>query len=392
MSSPEPQPQTPSTAPFAPGAPVQQVPPPAPQAPPTATYDHALRAAPAWWRGVVAIVLLVIGFLILSFVFGMLAFAVDLATGEYTLEEVASGLITLTPATMLANNLSLAALIPAAMLIQWAVFGVRPRWLSSVEGRFRWRWMGRLALIIVPVWIVYVGGSLLLSPLEPIVVDGTMIAMLAIVILTTPLQSAGEEYGARGLIQRSVGSWFRSPLAAFIVGTIVSGAVFASVHFAGDPWLIAYYFVFGASMSFAARGTGGLEAPVLIHATNNVLLLVPTALMSQTDQVFERGEGAGGPFMLLPMALCIAAALVSTWWGRRNGVTASAPLPPTRARRQAVTPPPPTGGQLVAPADAAGSPGWAGSPMPASDRAPQATPPETASQTPPQAPPQAPPR
>ncbi|MGK9146316.1 CPBP family intramembrane metalloprotease [Plantibacter flavus] len=309
-----------------------------PQTPPTSTFDHALRAAPAWWRGAVAILLLVVGFLALSLVFGLLAVVVDLALGTTSLQDLANGVVTLTPATMLANNLSLAALIPASMLIQWAVFGVRPRWLSSVTGGFRWRWMGRLALIIVPVWIVYVGGSLLLSPLEPIVVDGTMIAMLAIVILTTPLQSAGEEYGARGLIQRSVGSWFRSPLAAFVVGTIVSGAVFASVHFAGDPWLIAYYFVFGASMSLAARGTGGLEAPVLIHATNNVLLLVPTALMAQTDQVFERGDGAGGPFMLLPMALCVAAALVSTWWGRRNGVVATAPLPPTRVGRRPSAP------------------------------------------------------
>lgn len=305
---------------------------------PGSTYDHALRAAPAWWRGAVALLLLVVGFLILSLVFGLLAFVIDIATGAYTLEDVANGLITLTPATMLGNNLSLAALIPVSMLIQWAVFGVRPRWLSSVQGWFRWRWLGRLALIIVPVWIVYVGVSLLLSPLDPIVVDGTMIAMLAIVILTTPLQSAGEEYGARGLIQRSVGSWFRRPVAAFIVGTVISGAVFASVHFAGDPWLIAYYFVFGASMSLAARGTGGLEAPVLIHATNNVLLLIPTALMSQTDQVFERGEGAGGPFMLLPMALCVAAALVSTWWGRRNGIVAVAPLPPVRTRRMPAAP------------------------------------------------------
>lgn len=325
MTSPEQLPQTPS---------------PSPSAGPVATYDHALRAAPAWWRGAVAILLLVVGFLLCSLVFGLLGFLVDIATGASTMDDVANGIITLTPATMLANNLSLAALIPASMLIQWAIFGVRPRWLSSVEGRFRWRWMGRLALIIVPVWIVYVGGSFLLSPLEPIVVDGTMIAMLAVVILTTPLQSAGEEFGARGLIQRSVGSWFRRPLPAFIVGTIVSGAVFASVHFAGDPWLIAYYFVFGASMSLAARGTGGLEAPVLIHATNNVLLLVPTALMSQTDQVFERGEGAGGPFMLLPMALCVAAALVSIWWGRRNGVVASAPLPPTRGARKAAAPQP----------------------------------------------------
>ncbi|MFB2581224.1 lysostaphin resistance A-like protein [Herbiconiux sp. P15] len=311
---------------------------------PTFTYDHALRAAPAWWRGALSIALLVLAYFVSSIVFGLLAVVADLALGSYTLDDLASGatLTMLTPAVMLANNLALASLWPLSMLIQWAMFGVRPRWLSSVEGRFRWRWMGRLALVIVPVWIVYVGISIATGPIDPIVLSGTVIAMVVVVLLTTPLQSAGEEFGARGLIQRSVGSWFRHPTAAFVVGTIVSGAVFATAHLAGDVWLIAYYFVFGASASLAARGTGGLEAPVLVHATNNLLLLLPTALMSQTDQVFERDAGTGGPFMLIPMALCLGAALFSTWWGRRAGITTRAPLPPTRADRkvaQVHTPP-----------------------------------------------------
>ncbi|MCS5718000.1 CPBP family intramembrane metalloprotease [Herbiconiux sp. CPCC 205763] len=303
-------------------------------APPTVTYDHALHVAPAWWRGVLAILCLVAAYFVTSFLFSAVAVLIDLATGQYTMDELARGSLTLTPALMLANNLALASLWPIAMLLQWAFFGVRPRWLSSVVGRFRWRWLGRLATVIVPVWIVYVGVSLLLGPIDPIDLSGSVIAMVLIVLFTTPLQSAGEEFGARGLIQRSVGSWFGSPIAAFVVGTIVSGALFATAHAAADPWLIAYYFVFGASASFAARGTGGLEAPVLVHATNNVLLLVPTALMGQTDQVFERGDGTGGPIMLLPMALCVAAAVFSTWWGRRAGVTTTAPYPPSRATRE----------------------------------------------------------
>jgi membrane protease YdiL (CAAX protease family) len=306
---------------------------------PTATYDHALRVAPAWWRGALAILALVAAYFASSFLFSVVALMIDLATGQTTVDQLAGGSITFTPAVMLANNLALASLWPVAMLLQWAFFGVRPRWLSSVVGRFRWRWLGRLALVIVPVWIVYVGVSLLLEPLDPIELSGSVIAMVLIVLFTTPLQSAGEEFGARGLIQRSVGSWFAGPIAAFVVGTIVSGALFASAHAASDPWLIAYYFVFGASASFAARGTGGLEASVLVHATNNVLLLVPTALMGQTDQVFERGEGAGSPFLLLPMALCVGAALFSTWWGRRSGIVAAAPYPPSRATRAPAGPP-----------------------------------------------------
>jgi membrane protease YdiL (CAAX protease family) len=319
-------PTTPSSPPLAASAASAA----SPASGPRATYDHALRVAPAWWRGALAIVLLAVVFLVISLALGIAAVAVDLLTGAYSLDDLSSGAITLTPWSMLANNLALAAMWPVAVLLQWWLFGVRPRWMSSVQGRFRWGWLGRLALVIVPLWAVYVGFSFLLSPLDAVVIDGTVVAMLAVVVLTTPLQSAGEEFGTRGLIQRSAGSWFGNPTAAFVTGTIVSGAVFAIAHLAGDPWLIAYYFVFGASLSITARGTGGLEAPVLIHVTNNVLLLVPTALMSQTDEVFQRDAGTGGPFMLVPMAMCVLGAVVSTWWARRNHVVTSAPLPPSR--------------------------------------------------------------
>lgn len=53
--------------------------------------------------------------------------------------------VSVTPVSLLALNLSLAAQAPIAMVAQWLLFGVRPRWMSSLEGRFRWRWLGRLA-------------------------------------------------------------------------------------------------------------------------------------------------------------------------------------------------------------------------------------------------------
>ena len=287
------------------------------------TYDQGLRGRPAWWRGAVAIAALVAAFLSASIPLSVLAVAFDIGVGEYTTDELLAGTNPLTPALMLANNLALAFMWPAAVLLQWALFGVRPRWMSSVSGRWRWRWFGRLALVIVPVWAVYAGATFLASPLDSIQIDGTVLAMLAVIVLTTPLQAAGEEFGTRGLIQRSAGSWIRSPYPSFALSTFISGAVFTVAHFAADPWLIAYYFVFAASMSVTARGTGGLEAPVLMHAVNNVFLLVPVALMGQTNMIFERDAGVGSAWMLVPMAFCVAAALFSIWWGRRSGITST---------------------------------------------------------------------
>ena len=301
------------------------------------TYDRGLSARPGRWRGFVAILALAVSFPALSFAFSFIGVGIDIASGAYTYEDLEAGTDFLTPVSMLTNNLAIAALLPVAMLLQWALFGVRPRWLSSIEGRFRWRWFGRLALLVVPIWIVYIGLALVFGPIEPITFTGLqpvsfappVLGMLLVVLISAPLQSAGEEYGARGLIQRSVGSWFSSPVTGFIVGTIISGALFAGAHAASDPWLIAYYFVFGASLCVAARGTGGLEAPVLIHAANNVLLLIPIVLTSQTARVFDRDSGAAGPFMIMPMLLLIGAALLSIGWGRRQGILRVAALPPT---------------------------------------------------------------
>lgn len=297
------------------------------QAEPTAmnvTYDHALSRIRGAWRGIVAILLLVIGFLLLSIVISGIGIGIEIARGAITLEQINSGLVPFTPGVLLSTNIALALTIPLAMGLQRLFFGARIGTLASVTGHFRWKWMGRLALIIVPVWIVYIGASFLIEPVEFVAIDGTVLIMIAIVILTTPFQAAGEEFGARGLIQRSAGSWFRHPVAAFVVSTLIASSLFALAHLAGDPWLIAYYFIFGASMSLAARGTGGLEAPILIHATNNVLIFLPAVLLGQLDAGIDRSAGTGGPFMLIPMALCLAAAGISTLWARRARVQTTA--------------------------------------------------------------------
>src|SRR4051794_22230782 len=95
------------------------------------TYDRGLRGV-AWWRGALAIVLLIAGTFVVSTV---------LTIGAALLDPSPS----LGPVALLALNLGLAAQLPLAMGLQRLLFGVRPGLLSSVVGRFRWRWMLRLA-------------------------------------------------------------------------------------------------------------------------------------------------------------------------------------------------------------------------------------------------------
>ena len=307
--------------------------PPQPQRQPPASalpvqereYHHFLRTPRArWLKGALAILSLVVAFLLLSTALTAAAVVVDLATGRVDAAALQAGEITVTPLIFLANNLSLALLTPLAMLLQWGFFGQRPRWLSSVAGGFRWRWFGRAALVVVPVWLVYVGGSFLLDPEG---LSGTLsrdaVLMLVVVLLTTPLQAAGEEYGARGLVARAAGSWFGNPRVALVVGGVVANLVFMVAHAATDPWLLVYYFTFGAALSVLAWRTGGLEVPVLVHAVNNLFLLVPVALYGDLSGAFERGPGTGGPIMLLPIAVMLVMTAVLSWWAGRNRVQRS---------------------------------------------------------------------
>ncbi len=291
-----------------------------------------------WWIAALALSTFAASVVAMSVLLSFAALELDIALGLSTLDDASSGAIVITPTVFLANNLVLASLIPISMLVQWAFFGVRPRWMHSVTGAWRWHLVRRSALFIVPIFLLYAGGGLALAAVELVETppSGTTLALLVIIVLTTPLQAAGEEYGFRGFIARTVGSWSTRPGLSFALGTTASSIVFALVHLAADPWLIAYYLVFAVAMSLIVRATGGLEIAVLIHTLNNVLLLGPAIVLGSLEESFDRGAGSAGPLVLVPMAVIAIITAVAVRWASRLGGVSAAPSPPGRARRASV--------------------------------------------------------
>lgn len=312
-----------------------EVPAHAPQAPPaaytpapaptTTDYHHGLyREGIRRWRGVVAIAALLVAYLGINLGLSFAAIMADVALGNTTMAAVQAGSTQVTPLVLLSVNLTAVALIPLSILLQRWLFGVRAGFMSSIRGLFRWRVLGKAAVIVVPLWLVYVGISLIVgAPGQPTsYVLNVSLPLLLVVLLTTWAQSAGEEYGFRGLITRSVGSWFANTRTAFIVATVVANLLFMVAHLASDPWLIAYYFVFGVSLSVVTWRTGGLESSVLVHAANNVLLFIPVALFMGGELNMDRSAGVGGPFMLLPMGMMVLVAVLLSWLARRKQLAA----------------------------------------------------------------------
>lgn len=274
-----------------------------------------------WWKGLLALAMAGTGFLALTTVAGIIGMAAD----DVDLEALLSGdRSTLGVWFFLANNAGLALCLPLAMLTAWTCTGQRPRWLSSVSGGVRWRWLFSVLVVVLPLWLVLNTGLILASGTELGWREHTLIMAVG-VLLTTPFQAAAEEYLLRGLLGRAVASWFGAPLVGFLVSTAVGAVVFMMLHGAGDPWLNVNYLVFAAVASWLTWRTGGLEAAVAIHVVNNMTAL---ALVPFTDisGLFDRADGVGGPWVLIVMAtLMVGAGLVEWRWRRRPGQAHSAP-------------------------------------------------------------------
>lgn len=279
-----------------------------------------------WWRPVVAITsLLAVGFT-MAVVVGFLAIAIDLESGMATIQDYADGVTT--PMLFLSNNLTLASLIVVAILIHRLVFRQSSGWLSSVAGRFRWALTARWILVCAPIYLAVLGVELAVSGTADLAIRPDTWFLLASVLLTTPLQAAGEEFAIRGLLGRAIGSAFAAERTGFVVQAVVTGVVFTSLHGAGDPWLNLFYFCFGVIASVLVWRTGGLEAAVALHVVNNLagLIVVP---FTGLDGLFDRDAGAGSPWILLQLAVVAGAAGLIVWQAKYLGLpTAAAPAAP----------------------------------------------------------------
>lgn len=236
----------------------------------------------AYWRLVVAVCGSVTGLLVLPLVALICVLGGARLSGfdDYSF-DISDGV---NAGEMLSLNLGLAALIPLAALLGRLLYGVRVRWISSTKPGLRWRWLLTAVGIALLVWslLLFAGtAGAVATRDEP--VTASLWAFLAVVLLTTPLQAAGEEYVFRGLLLQGLGA-ARLP-AAVCCG--VSGLLFATAHLQFAPELFADRLLLGTVLAFLAIRTGGLEAGIAIHSVKNIAVLVPTGLLGTVDDALD---------------------------------------------------------------------------------------------------------
>jgi membrane protease YdiL (CAAX protease family) len=246
------------------------------------TYPRLLRTARSrWWRPALGLFIAAVTVVLAAVAVILVALLVSWLTGGQGDPTAQDALNADTPLGLLANNLVIATMIPAAVLAVLVAHRDRPGWLASVTGRLRWGLLWRLLPIGLLVVLVSFGLGFLLptsndtSTSVPSV--GTLITLLAVIVVSTPLQAAAEEVGFRGYLTQAVSSWFARPAVGVLVGCGVSSVCFALAHGVQDGWLFGDRLAFGLVACWLAWRTGGLEASVALHAANNLVSLTFTA-------------------------------------------------------------------------------------------------------------------
>ncbi len=279
------------------------------------------RGRTGWGWSILGLLALVLGVFLGAQVVGVLLVVLaDLAGARVDTDPV-------TPWGLAWVNLVWAIAIPLTFGVAYAAHREPPRWLASVAGRIRWRWLLVCAGLAVVALGVTVGLSVLLpeqggADLAGPVNDFTTRtrAFLLVILLLTPLQAAGEEYVFRGYLTQAFGGVVRAPAwLATGVAVVVPALLFALAHGPQDPPVFVDRLAFGLVAGIAVIVTGGLEAGIAMHVLNNWVAFGLALALGDMDAALTP---AGGTWWTLPGTLVQSLVFLGlvTWAARRLGV------------------------------------------------------------------------
>lgn len=297
-------------------------------------YHRLFRARPRyrWWKPLVALVVGVGIYYALSIVWQeILLLTVDAIGGTQARLDLVADIRrnqqdASNPLVMLFTLGSLALLLPS-MIVGVRILGLGPiGQLSSVVARLRWRWLARC---IVPA-VVYMALQVGLGFVVPASWQGqgsdtaatqtttpplALFVSIVLILLLVPFQAAGEEFAFRGFGMQALGSWVRWPVVAIVVPTVA----FAFAH-SYNVWGKLDVATLGVAFAYLTWRTGGLEAGIVAHVVNNVVVFLLAAPVVSTQQA----DGSPGAFAVTLVASAAYVGLV-TLVARRNGPERVAP-------------------------------------------------------------------
>jgi len=286
-------------------------------------YNRILRTSSyGWWRPMLGLPLVFGLWIVASVVGAVVVLLPDIIDGSFveaTPEDLTTSLVG-EPLGLLATNLSLAALIPLSGLAMVVAHQLRPTWLHSVLGRMRWGFMARCIGVATALFVVYFVAAAVIAAATGEIADTTpagdpQLLLALVVLLTTPLQAAGEEYAFRGYLLQAFGSWVRGP----VIPVLATSLLFSAIHL-GDLPSSVFFFTFGAVAAYLTVKTGGLEAAIGLHVVVNTSQLLLLALSgNQVSSALERSETSWALPVVFGAIMVVYAAIVLRL-ARRSGL------------------------------------------------------------------------
>lgn len=282
-----------------------------------APYPQILRGCSyVWWRSLLGVVFGLSLYLLLTSVVTQVVLGISwgvFAGGVPYADFARRALAFEEPAGMIAANLGIATLIPICWVLMAIVHQVKPRWLSSVQPRLRWRYLLICAGIAFVVLNAVTLIPLALGTSVTVAVQPGFWAFLVVIIVTAPFQAAAEEYFFRGYLMQSLGSLVAQPW----FGVVVSAVLFAFMHGVQNPALFLNRLGFGLLAAILVWRTGGLEAAIGAHVVNNVCAYVIAGLTSSIAAVrgissiswLDSGIQLAGFALFAGIALLVARGL-----------------------------------------------------------------------------------
>ncbi|MCF6377097.1 CPBP family intramembrane metalloprotease [Nocardioides KLBMP 9356] len=308
---------------------------------------------PGWWRSLLgSIVLIVLVFGLVPAVLGLAAL-VALLVGGSSAEDASSALdvtSNVTPFGLGLLNVLLGSAILSSWLVLWLFHRLKPRWLSSVAPRLRWRFLLACLPLAVVALVASLGAAILLPTAgaagEPVgsVNDFTSTTrdFLLVIALLTPFQAAGEEYVFRGYLTQAFGSLLPWRRVSLVLAVLAPAVLFALAHGLGQSWPVFFdRFAFGVVAGILVIRTGGLEAAIAMHVLNNFFAYgLALAFGDMTESL--NASGPASPWMIVStLTQSLVYLGLASWVATAMGVSRQGP--PVGAVRR-----PPAGDPVLA--------------------------------------------
>lgn len=214
-----------------------------------------------------------------------------------------------------------------------------PEAIAGKSRGFRAGYAAECAAIYLLAMIIISLLSLDTIAWNPVPVRNKLLFLL-LVLLITPIQTTAEEILFRALPMRIAYGW-KLPRTALesIPPVILTGLLFTFPHLlnpeveaAGNALLpLLYYFLWGAAAAFLAIATDGFEAPVAMHAANNIYIAAAVNYTSSPLPTASFFIDSGNSADAASIACMLAIFLIIYLHSLRSGQV----LPPFAFRKRA---------------------------------------------------------